>query len=360
MTHSNPAIRTTRLILMAVALFTTADTSEAQESPATAKLDALVSQLADPEYQAREAATRTLVAVGPASEPAVRNALRTNGNPEVQRRCLRILARIAYNRCLDRGRKFLGDAPAVNAYFRELYITETALWTALATDSPELPALYMARCADLANGPPRVNRAVVRAGWGDRYMPTEEALATLLLVGAEYRDRLPRPALDDATKVFTRVWGRRYARDTPPLLRATYVTWAERIGGLPVEYVGDKKLDAARQALRAADTPASERQYALLALAKANDRSDDALIRDRLQDDIVCDILFVKGTKREVRLRDVALAAVIHRAGKDPRDFGFDALSADPTYLFAPSTLGFPSAAARTAAFQKWREASEK
>lgn len=57
-------------------------------------------------------------------------------------------------------------------------------------------------------------------------------------------------------------------------------------------------------------------------------------------------------TTRRTQIRDVAYALQLRRAGHDPRDYGFDALVADPVLVYRPYSLGFESDADRQRAVQ--------
>ena len=112
--------------------------------------------------------------------------------------------------------------------------------------------------------------------------------------------------------------------------------------------------DIARAMLADARIPATQRQYALLALAKTKHPEDEELIRNALQDASPLDTLFSRGAVIKCQLRDVALAATICRAGQDPRQFGFSYLKPDPVTVYSPSSLGFKSEEERTQAVNRW------
>lgn len=324
-----------------------------------ARIDGLVAQLGDQEYAAREAAGRELLSIGVDARPAMLKALQ-NPDPEIRARCRRLVPLIEAHFCWDRARRILGDSPAARREFLEMYATERELWYALAEGDADLGKKYAARCSELAAGP--LTRkfplgAPTEVVDPSRYDLREGRLATLLVIGAECRSRIPGDSLLLATRLFIRQWGGQYAKNTPPFLRKSYVTWAEEVAPLPVEYEGDKKLERARGALRSSTVPARERQYALLTVARALDKRDDELIRGFLTDDAVCDTLFSKGFRTQVRLRDVALAATIYRAGKDPIPFGFTKLKSAPDLIYRPSSLGFADDDSRAKAFRAWNGA---
>jgi len=117
---------------------------------------------------------------------------------------------------------------------------------------------------------------------------------------------------------------------------------------------GKDVVPIARELLRDQGTPASQKQFALLALAKAYLPEDDELVQEFVDDASPIDTLFSRGVVIKSQLRDTALAAIIVRAGKDPADFGFKYLRRDDRILFSSSTLGFKDDDERRAAFEKW------
>ena len=117
---------------------------------------------------------------------------------------------------------------------------------------------------------------------------------------------------------------------------------------------GDEVVGIARNLLNTRETPVNQKRISLLALAKSHDRQDDVLIEGYLNDTTEIDTYFTRGIVIKSQLRDTALATVIARAGKNPKDFGFKYLRQDDRLFFAPSTLGFKDDVQRRAAFEKW------
>ncbi|VTR99830.1 hypothetical protein [Tuwongella immobilis] len=325
------------------------------ESGTQSRIDSLIEQLGHPNFQTREAASRAILDFGMAAKPAVVSAYQDSPDPEIRRRCGRLLPRLDFHFCWGRASQILGNSQETKRQFADLYWTETELWYAFVEASPDLPTKYARRRSELSAGYPK-NRfgAPITKIDVSRYELQEGRLATLLVIGAECRQQIPPDALRIATRLFQQRWGGQYAKDTPPLLRKSYVIWAEEILPLPIEYEGDKLLELARTTLQSSDLPAMKRQQALLQLARSRTKQDDELIRRYLTDATVCDTVFNKGVKSQVQLRDIALAASIYRAGKDPIAFGFANLKLDADLIFRPSSLGFPDDDARSKAFQAW------
>ena len=353
----------TTITLVAALTGSPAFAQPALEPARQARIDGLIAKLGDRDFAAREAAGRELLAIGRDARPAVLNALQESPVPEIAARCESLLPKIDFNFCWDRVSRSLGGTPEARRQFYEMYATESALWYAMAEGNPDLGKMYAARCAELAAGPARrttLPGAPTEPMTNARYDLLEGRLQTLLVIGAECRRQIPEEALGAATRLLKQKWGGQYARDTPAALRTSYVVWAEQIGPLPIEYEGEKRLELARAVLRSNSPSTRDRQDALLTVARARDGRDDDLISGFLTDEAVCDTLFRKGVKTQVRVRDVALAATIYRAGKDPGAFGFKAVQPDPDLIFRPSSLGFAGADDRAEAFRAWTDAAGK
>lgn len=112
--------------------------------------------------------------------------------------------------------------------------------------------------------------------------------------------------------------------------------------------------EVAREILCDADATAESRQYALLTLADSQDPADLALMSRYLEDPSPLGVYLAQETVIKSELRDIALAAVIHRSGADPREFGFRYLKPGATLRYSPLTLGFVDLHERQATFAKW------
>lgn len=326
------------------------------DSVGKTRIGKLILQLGNESFEAREQASRELLTLGLDARDAITRAL-TNPDLEIRRRCRELLPEIDFQFCLARAQQIIGDSEQARDLFRLMYGVENELWYALASGAPDLAERYSTRCRDLLEGPDIRNRPpggalrlrfmnLVTSPRRSGYIPCFLLVRRHEIKSPRRHSSRPRSSLQSN--------GGDGMPETPPLLRKSYVTWAEQIASLPIEYQGDQQLERARRILAAADVPARDRQYQLLIVARANDRRDDALIQGFLRDNSVCDTLFVKGVKTQIRLCDVALAAVIYRAGKDPRDFGFTKLRLDDNFLYSPSSLGFSEEAQRAEAFRNW------
>jgi hypothetical protein len=62
-----------------------------------------------------------------------------------------------------------------------------------------------------------------------------------------------------------------------------------------------------------------------------------------------------QGVGVNVRVSDVALAAMLHLTGQEPKDYGFARIRPNPQTVFDPTSLGLDNQDQRTAAIAKWR-----
>ena len=114
----------------------------------------------------------------------------------------------------------------------------------------------------------------------------------------------------------------------------------------------DKMLDG--------DTPAYYRQYAILTYAKLGDKQHLPRLMKLLNDATVCTTHRVNNEQFQTQFRDIALVAILHLLGRDPKQFGFDRLRAHSQYVYSPYTLGFKDSTDREAAFAKWEKVRQQ
>ena len=105
------------------------------------------------------------------------------------------------------------------------------------------------------------------------------------------------------------------------------------------------------------------RQFAVLTVAKLGDASHFPLLESLLNDHAVCAQQRIDQISYQTQVRDVALAAMVHIAGQDPRRFGFPRIMPHKDYLITTDSLGFANDKERQAALDKWtkyRESSKE
>ncbi|RCS48316.1 hypothetical protein DTL42_13405 [Bremerella cremea] len=100
--------------------------------------------------------------------------------------------------------------------------------------------------------------------------------------------------------------------------------------------------------------------FAMLALAKLGSQKNIPEIEAFFDDTSAIQSQLAIGEEFGTELRDVALLAVLHLSGEDPKEYGFSRLANDPTYLYNIRSIGFLSNEERSAAFEKWQQAQKQ
>lgn len=337
------------------------------------QVDEWIQQFGDESYDVREKASGQLSALGLTVKPELLAGMRST-DPEIRWRCARLWEAVRETDFQlrakaflndpdgnfdhefpdwDRYRKLFGTSRVARQTFLSLQKEEPMLWEESANAAAASPRRFLERCRQL------------RSALGDQQARTKISGATAMtvlfmairyetLVSEEDRQLMKelweQSAVVDLVKsdaswgALRSKWLRLAGDDRPPFER---MVDGLRDGGAAV-------VPIARELLRNQATPASQKQVALLALAKYRSPEDDLLVQEYLDDASPIDTYFSRGVVIKSQLRDIALAALIVRAGKDPADFGFKFVRRDDRTLFYPSTLGFIDDDERHAALEKW------
>lgn len=99
--------------------------------------------------------------------------------------------------------------------------------------------------------------------------------------------------------------------------------------------------------------------YAMLAIAKLGDKEDIEYLSKYFDDETEVSLPTVQGDHFNTLLKDVALVAVLHLSGENPKDFGYPRISTDPNFLYNIRSIGFTTPEQREQAFQKWETAQQ-
>ena len=104
----------------------------------------------------------------------------------------------------------------------------------------------------------------------------------------------------------------------------------------------------------------SQLQEAILYLAKAGNAAHLHSIELLLNDKTELQMRRMSQGSQPVttftsRIQDVALAALLHLTGQNPRDYGFSGLRENPQYLYQPGTIGFEGEEQRRTAINRWK-----
>ena len=104
------------------------------------------------------------------------------------------------------------------------------------------------------------------------------------------------------------------------------------------------------------------REYAILTIAKLGDDKHLPILEELLDDQSVCQQRTDAKTKvtTQTQVRDIALAAIIHLSGEDPKQFGFTQLRENPLSVFVSNTAGFANDQQRQESLHKWQQHCQK
>jgi len=351
----DPPCRLTAVLTIAAWCWITA-MARCEERPnaSPAAAEQLVEQLGDASYEQRERAGRQLLEMGLEAKAALDDGM---GHPDVEIafRCRRLWDEVRVLAGWHQVRLIVGDSPAARALYDKMFLADPALWYELAENPRPLDGLFPERRAQLQQA---VKEVEVPAAI------LEGALANAFYFGVLAKQAKPQQKLDSIDEPLRFGRSRQAIKDNE-VLGDLCDMWAKATesDGLALDRLlaalqndRPEARDIARDMLADERTPASARQYALLALAKFKNPADDALLQQALDDASPLDALFTQGVVIKSQLRDIALAATIYRAGQGPREFGFDYAKPDPRTLYSPSTLGFTNEEQRAQAVENWTE----
>jgi hypothetical protein len=152
------------------------------------------------------------------------------------------------------------------------------------------------------------------------------------------------------------------------LLRRMLGTWIQHSEGwtayqgimLAMQYDIPEGLVAAKRLLKDAPNQPNQpyfRFYALSAIGRFGSEADIPQLEPFLEDKTLYATAVAANRERKQRtqIRDVALAVLLHLTKQDPREFGFDHIRKNSTFLFDPNSLAFSSDEQREQAIEKWR-----
>jgi len=338
----------------------------------------LVSLLGAPDFATRLAATRRLIEIGPTAEPALVAGLST-GSPEVIFRCRHILSEIEYKERFgrleafaadldgkqgltlpgwERYRSLVGSDSKARRLFVSMHKSEPYLLEKVEKE-PKAVADTLVQRVQVMQQSMRFPNAAIDTG----------SMATLLFLISDPEMKVA----DNATMMMYSLcnyhtFRQEMERGAHKAQLRSLLGEFVKMGGnqttayyrlmLALQYELKEGGVAARNLLEDPRAPQHYKQYAVLTIAKLNDKDSLELIRKLLSDRTVCTShTMMRNNKRVVyqtQLRDVALSALIHMNGEDPKKFGFERISPNLRYLFNPGTMGFTDDKARDEAFKKW------
>jgi len=344
--------------------------------PTVEQASQLVEQLGDAEYARREEATDQLISIGLPAEKALKEGVE-HSDREIRHRCSRILHIVqaqdfqrrltAFVKGGDKDihlpawkpfREKYGDTHDSRTLFVELQKSEHASLQAVEDGPKAVTAMLASRTVELQN---MIGLFRQQLSYGNVaamiFMASIEGVTltpqvSSVLYGFCYQPNFRNELMNGERKEISRrlMW-----------------SWIQRGEGwtlyqalnLAMQYDLKEGLIPAERALREGPNQPHILQYAILAIARFGDKKhieeilpmlEKAEGKNRIGSQRINNVTY------EAQLRDVALAAMIHLAGDDPKDFGFERYQPNTQNVFNPGTVGFKSEEDRKAAQEKWKK----
>lgn len=362
-----------RVCIATVMAWATAGHLPASETsmPDAARIEALIEQLGAPSYERRVEAGKALRAIGPPSLRALRRAAGSD-NLEIAERVRRILVdveRVEQERRLElylkdpvaapddllpglkRYRAAVGNVAEHAPLFVAMQRAEPRLFRAAETSLQAMEAAYAGRCSEI----------FVEYNLLQSRNQMVERTAAVLFCGSE-PDLKDDPQIEQYVWQFVNCTEVRTAMPSNAALRRVLGLWIAKgetamsqqkvIIGL--QYDIPECLRPAVALCRAKAIPGTQ-QYAILAVARYGNFQHVPVLEGSLADETKLGRTAQNNvTTWESRTQDIALAALLHLTGQDPRDYHFKRLEKNTQYVFAPNSIGFSSEDDRDAALKKW------
>lgn len=357
----------------AAALLTSAARS-ADDVPAVdaSHIQLLVEQLGAPLFERREQAGRELKSIGlPALAPLRRAS--SDQNLEIAGRARRILVEVERLDHERRMRTFLQNPAAAPddllpglRRFRASVGADSSvapLFVSLQRAEPELchaaesqqnfETVYATRCSEL----------FVEYNFLQNRSRVVDRTVALLFWGAE-AELKEDPQIEQFVSQFVHWAEFRTAMATTPGMKKVLGMWVRK--GTPATAY-QKILIGLNQDVPECLEPAVATckggaalgvvQYAIFAVARFGNEEHVPLLEKFLRDETTLSRTQQNNrTTWESRLQDVALVALLELTKQDPKTYHFKRLERNPQFVYAPNTIGFSSAADRSAALAKWNE----
>lgn len=361
------------------------------EAPDATEIRHLVEQLGSEDYHARESASAALVEFGPAVVPYLEEAAQSPVL-EVHTRAERLLAvvsRQSFEQQLqafvtdvegrrgttlpgwERARRRLGESETARRLFAEMYRAEPALFAAYGDDTLQAQSELSVRIDELHDQQSQQNRMNFRARNQVQQATTANVMA-LLFVGADPELEVSQQLISRFRTMFEQTWPapRVNAAAEREYLREWLAGWIIHQFSKPQrEYEGimlgmqydiPEVLDLAVQVLRRGGGHQYSRMYAALCVGKYGQDWQLPLLESLLNDEAG-----VQPAQRHVnnrivqyerRLRDIALAVLLHRTGQDPKAYGITDVNGGVEYEDLFRSVAFEDDEARNRAFAQWNE----
>lgn len=369
----------------------------AQEKAENATTDqALIAQLGDEQYTVREEAEDLIMKRGADILPLLREA-RRSPDPEVRLRATTLYQQLSdlirkdnFNRFADMAKDV--DLPGWKS-FRERH-----------GDSKETRRLYVSILKDewdmivsLETQPQMMDYLLFQRAnkiredlYGPNHVQVSEGTAAAMLYATSFKDiRITDPTMDQLKfllaapqvttslqdpesagallSVFdqwleTNLQSGRFSQEMRFVVLTTCLREGIKSGKIVAKQMLDERASPIYQngfGQFGAINATQQMMYAMLAIAKLGGKEDIEYLSKYFEDDTEVSLPTVQGDMFSTQLKDVALVAVLHLSGENPKEFGYPRISTDPNFLYNIRSIGFTTPEQREEAFQKWEKAQQ-
>lgn len=345
-----PHLRLSTALVIVVTLCLNVAVSAKANEAKQQQIEELIKQLGDDSFLVRERAAKELVTRGMQTKAALFVGMNSE-DLEIAWRCRRLWCDVRIDKGWRQVREVVGDSTQSRKLFDKMFLAAPKVWYELSETTRSADVVF-----EEAKG--RLQEQLKEKQVDD----WEGALANLLYFGVCAKTQFPEKELARLDDLLSTGRSQQVLADCEPL-RTLLEEWTivTNTDGPAFDRLlialRDRRpqaVEIARELLREEESPAKQRQYALLALLDSKSSEDEELVEHALDDSSALDVLFSKGLVIKSQLRDIALAVRITRRGQNPVDFGFIYLRLDDSTIYSPSSLGFKDSAERDEAFEKW------
>ncbi|QDU75563.1 hypothetical protein Pan97_25960 [Bremerella volcania] len=370
----------------------------AQEEFSNATKDEeLIAQLGDEQYQVREDAEAQIMKRGADMLPLLREA-RRSPDPEIRLRAITLYKQLSdrvrednFNRFTDMAKDV--DLPGWNRFkerhgdtraTRKLYVSilkdEWDVIAALETQPQMMDYLLFQRANKIREdlyGPNHVQisegtaAAMLHATSFDDIRITDPTMDQLkfLLAAPQVTTSLQDPeSAGPLLSVFdqwleTNLKSGRFTQEMRFVVLTTCLREGIKSGKIVAKQMLDERASPIYQngfGQFGAINATQQMMYAMLAIAKLGGKEDIEYLSKYFDDETEVSLPTVQGDQFNTQLKDVALVAVLHISGENPKDFGYPRISTDPNFLYNIRSIGFTTAEQREQAFQKWEKSQRR
>ncbi|PQO35285.1 hypothetical protein C5Y96_09630 [Blastopirellula marina] len=364
----------------------------AQEKSATSAGDEeIIAQLGDDEYLVREAAEDRILQRGADILPLL-NEARRSPDPEVRLRAsalyLQLSARVRkdnFTRFADmakdvdlpgwkRFQERHGDSKVTRKLFVSILKDEWDIIVALETQPQMMDYLLFQRANKIREDL-----------YGPNHIQISEGTAAAMLHATSFEDiRITDPTMDQLKfllaapqvtnslqdpesagpllSVFdqwleTNLKSGRFSQEMRFVVLTTCLREGIKSGKVVAKQMLDERASPIYQngfGQFGAINATQQMMYAMLAIAKLGGKEDIEYLSKYFDDDTEVSLPTVQGDQFNTQMKDVALVAVLHLSGENPKDYGFPRISTDPNFLYNIRSIGFTTPQQRQQAFEKW------